>query len=90
MSAQTSITWSSIDAQMHPELHEERSEKILQMVLANKTDGQPTPMSDTETIREFVDLEAAQEYADFISAMDVKYGPGLVLNIQVSLTSNAT
>ena len=80
----TVITWASMDAQINiEELNTERVDKLLQMTAEEKTDGQPSPISDVETRRDFVDEAAAEEYRDFILAMDEKYGPGLVLNIEI-------
>lgn len=80
----TVITWVSMDAQINiEELNAERVDKLLQMTAEEKTDGQPSAISDIETRRDFVDQAAAEEYRDFILAMDAKYGPGIVLNVDI-------
>jgi hypothetical protein len=80
----TDITWVSLEAQVNnPELNTERDAKLLEMVTEEKTDGNPEVISEIETRREFVDQAAAEEYRDFIWSMDAKYGPGIVLSIQI-------
>jgi hypothetical protein len=80
----TLITWVSMDAQINiEELNAERVDKLLQMTAEEKTDGYPSAISDVETRRDFVDQAAAEEYRDFIFAMDEKYGPGLVVSVEI-------
>lgn len=80
----TVITWVSKAAQSNIEgLNAERGDKLLQMTAEGKTDGHPSVISDLETRRDFVDQSAAEEYRDFIFLMDEKYGPGLVLNVDI-------
>jgi hypothetical protein len=80
----TIVTWASMDAQVNIEgLNADRIDKLMQMTAEEKTDGQPAPISDVKTRRDFVDQAAAEEYRDFILAMDVKYGPGLVVSVEI-------
>lgn len=81
MTKATIITWVSPEAQIgNPSLNEERNVKLTEMVDAEKTDGAPNLISDIVTIREWVDQAAAEEFRDFMMAMDAKYGPGLILS----------
>lgn len=80
----TDITWVSLESQISiQDLNTERDAKLLQMVDEGKTDGQPTAISDVKTRREFTDQAAAEEYRDFIWSMDAKYGPGIVISIEI-------
>lgn len=84
MTKATVITWTSPEAQTNnPLLNFDRDQKIEEMVNAQKTDGNPNRITNSTTIREWVDQAAAEEFRDFILSLDVKYGPGLVANIVI-------
>lgn len=64
----TTGTWASADDQKNPQLESDRKIKITQMVSENKTDGIAYPQSPTVTIRDWVDVAAAQEFIDWTMA----------------------
>ena len=64
----TTGTWISADEQTNPQLVAARKEKIAAMVAANQTDGIVYPQSPTVSIRDWVDVAAAQEFIDWTLA----------------------
>lgn len=79
----TIITWFSRETQEHSELEAERVAKLEQMTADQKTDNVPIYISESITRRDWVDQAAAEEYRDFIFAMDDKHGPQLVVNVEI-------
>ena len=84
MTKATLITWNSVDHQTgNLELNKERDDKIAEMVAAGKTEGVPNRLSPSVTIREWIDQAAAEEFRDFILALEQKYGPNLITSIVI-------
>ena len=84
MTKATIITWASLEAQTgNIELDDERNKKLVEMIEAGKTDGNPNVLTPTVTIREWIDQAAAEEYRDFILGLGEKYGPGRVVSIVI-------
>jgi hypothetical protein len=79
MTKATIITWVSEAAQTsHTELNAQRDIKLREMYAAGKTDANAHRISAETTVREWVDQAAAQEFIDFMLALDAQYGPGLI------------
>ena len=84
MTKATIITWVSEIAQIgNPLLNDERNVKLTEMLEAKKTEGNPNVIAPNVTIREWVDQAAAEEFRDFMLALDEKYGGGLILSVVI-------
>jgi hypothetical protein len=64
----TIITWVSDADRSNADLEITRDTKLATMISAGQTDGSYIDITSVTTIRYWLDLAAAQEYAAFISA----------------------
>jgi hypothetical protein len=84
MTKATLITWNSVEHQTgNLELNKERDDKLAEMVAEGKTDGVANRVTPAITIREWIDQAAAEEFRDFILALEEKYGPELIKSIVI-------
>lgn len=84
MTKATIITWASEIAQIgNPSLNDDRTVKLTEMIQAGKSDGNANVIAPNVTIREWVDQAAAEEFRDFMLALDKKYGGGLILSVVI-------
>jgi len=84
MTKATIITWISAAAQNgNLLLDDDRNEKITEMFEAGKTDNEPIKITDSVTVRYWVDQAAAEEYRDFMLALSEKYGGGRIISANI-------
>jgi len=75
----TVITWASYEDQHdNLELDDARTGKLNTLASEGKTDGEALVVSPTVTKRFFIDVAAAQDYIDFITAAATQYGSTIV------------
>ena len=68
MTKTATMTWPSHEAQLLQAITDARIPFIQTQITLGKTDGVATNISPTVTSRNWVDAEAAQEWADFITS----------------------
>jgi hypothetical protein len=74
----TTITWVTLDEQLHSELHLERLELLDSMIAQGVTNGSHSKISDTVSVRHFSTREAAGEYITNMQAIAAKYNVTIV------------
>ena len=65
------------------EMYSKRDDKIAQMVLEGKTNGSQDQISHCVTIREWVDLAAAEEFKTFVFEINTEYGGNLIQSVEI-------
>jgi len=84
MTKATIITWISNEAQDgNLLLNDDRNEKLTEMFEAGKTDNEPIQITNSVTVRYWVDQAAAEEYRDFMLALSEKYGGGRIISANI-------
>ncbi len=84
MTKTTIITWISAEAQDgNLLLNDDRDEKLTEMFEAGKTDNEPIWVTNSVTVRYWIDQSAAEEYRDFMLALSEKYGGGRILSANI-------
>jgi hypothetical protein len=85
--AWTRLTWDSADAQNgNIEMVNERTAKLTEMAAAGKCDSRGIAVTPVIAVRPWRDVEAAQEFATFMTALAAKYNAKL-LQVEVLTTA---
>jgi hypothetical protein len=65
------------------EMYTKRDNKLSQMVLEGKTNGSQDQVSHGVTVREWVDLSAAEEFKTFVFEINTEYGGNLIQSVDI-------
>jgi len=65
------------------ELYSKRDNKVTEMILAGKTTGSQDQITHGISMREWIDLAAAEEWKAFVLDINTQYGGDLIQSVDI-------